>query len=215
MYDKVNSQICVYKTQKKLIEFTDKLISAGFKNYAKIHAGSGEKDGNGRKLLSRIGVRVSEYANGNTTNTADANLTVTDIDMLYQYACRGLFGRQEDTAFLSQEKIIAARTQNGRAPVTKIVFARQSKDKNSGENRRLPIICTIENGTGIPKRNGNGGIFMQKESYKKSSGLTICLSDLDFYTLIDHVKHFVDVWEIITEAKLLKQAKQAKMEEQA
>lgn len=201
MYNEnISNQIAVYKTTKRLIEFTDKLIPASVEHYAAIHA-----EGKDRKFgLSRIGIRISDYS-GATTTTATANISATDVDVLYQYACRNFFGPQSDGLYMKQQKIISAKKDaHNIAPVTTLTIQRASIIK--GEKRRLPVVCSIADGTGVCQINANHGISIQKGSYKEGQNEIICLTDSDFFSLIDKVKHFVDAWEVYTGSKLYRAA---------
>lgn len=213
MYSKnVSNQITVYKTSKRLVEFIDKLIPASPNNYAKIHAGTDETSSTGHKLLSRIGIQILDYSVKDNTTSAKANLTAEDIRIIYEYARKTAFGKLADGIFFSQEKIIAAKTEKGRAPVTKLTMSRMSKGSD-GADRRQPIVITIENGTGIPQKNANGGNSMQSHSYNKDSGVSITMTDLDFFRQIDTTYHYIETWELLTAARIYKAAEKVVEEE--
>ena len=70
--DYISNQIAVYKNSKTLVEFQDKLKSAGIHRYAHIHA-NGEIDADGRKRYSLIGILMKDYSKG----TGDKAVTVS------------------------------------------------------------------------------------------------------------------------------------------
>lgn len=70
--DYISNQIAVYKNSKTLVEFQDKLKSAGIHSYAHIHA-NGEIDADGRKRYSLIGILMKDYSKG----TGDKAVTVS------------------------------------------------------------------------------------------------------------------------------------------
>ena len=66
----ISRQITVYQTDKKLIEFLDKLKSASVEHYAHLHADS-ERTEDGRRRISCIGVTMLDYSGG----TGDSKIT--------------------------------------------------------------------------------------------------------------------------------------------
>lgn len=184
-------QIAVYKTNKGLLEFQDKLKAASYENYAKIHAESGERDNNGRKKLSRIGVLVSGMADNKLTNQVNFNLSPEEIFWLYEKSIRsGEFG-----LFLNQEKLIAAvRNPDGTSPVSKYQIGRFDKDK-SGVERKLKWFILAEQGTAIPKGTRQGGFYSQAGSYKQTEKAMISLSDFDMFSMLLKAKRYIETWE--------------------
>ena len=87
MADLVQNRVAVYKTDKKLLEFRDKLNPASYDNYAELH-GHADVDGNG-KVYSNIGVVLYDYSNGTGNNTVKVyvNVTPEDIYWLYHALC--------------------------------------------------------------------------------------------------------------------------------
>mgnify|MGYP001625568317 CR=1 FL=1 len=63
----ISRQISVYKTDKKLVEFIDKLKPAPAEYYAHIHS-FGDKDESGVKQISCIGITLQNYTNGTGKN---------------------------------------------------------------------------------------------------------------------------------------------------
>ena len=63
MNEYISRQITVYKTDKKLVEFIDKLKPAPTGYYAHIHS-FGDKDEDGVKQTSCIGITLQDYSKG-------------------------------------------------------------------------------------------------------------------------------------------------------
>lgn len=70
--NRIQNQIAIYMTNKKLCEFTDKLKSAPIEYYAHMHA-QGEEQADGIRAYSCIGVVLQDYSNG----TGDKTVRVT------------------------------------------------------------------------------------------------------------------------------------------
>ena len=73
---RIQKQISIYMTNKKLCEFNDKLKLAPVDYYAHLHA-QGEKLGDGSRQRSCIGVVLQDYSKGTGNNTirVTANLS--------------------------------------------------------------------------------------------------------------------------------------------
>ena len=80
----ISRQIAVYKTDKKLVELTDKLNPAPLELYAHIHA-HGDDNGAGQRIYSNIGVVVQDYSAGTGANTkrASANLQPDEVQFIF------------------------------------------------------------------------------------------------------------------------------------
>ena len=61
--NRIQNQIAIYMTNKKLCEFTDKLKPAPVEYYAHMHA-QGEEQSDGFRAYSCIGVVLQDYSNG-------------------------------------------------------------------------------------------------------------------------------------------------------
>lgn len=116
----ISRQITVYKTDKKLIEFIDKMKPAPTAYYAHIHS-FGDKDEDGVKQTSCIGIVLQDYSKG----TRDQNIRVTaniSPDEA-EYILLQLKNKVLDFE-LKQEKIFGEPDNNGRAKVTKLRILR-------------------------------------------------------------------------------------------
>ena len=74
--NRIQNQIAIYMTNKKLCEFTDKLKPAPVEYYAHMHA-QGEEQSDGFRAYSCIGVVLQDYSNGKGDKTVrvTANLS--------------------------------------------------------------------------------------------------------------------------------------------
>lgn len=158
--DYISNQIAVYKNSKTLVEFQDKLKSAGIHSYAHIHA-NGEIDADGRKRYSLIGILMKDYSKGTGDKavTVSANLSPEQVKFFLSRieAC------VESYSFL-EEKIFGSPDKDGYAQVTKFKLIRATKDAK-GNVRKLPWYIEVENGKGIPVQNANGGTYMKPNSF--------------------------------------------------
>jgi hypothetical protein len=121
--DYISNQIAVYKNSKTLVEFQDKLKSAGIHSYAHIHA-NGEIDADGRKRYSLIGILMKDYSKGTGDKavTVSANISPEQVKFFLSRieAC------VESYSFL-EEKIFGSPDKDGYAQVTKFKLIRPQK----------------------------------------------------------------------------------------
>ena len=199
--NRVSTQIAVYKTDKKLVEFIDKLRPASVENYAHLHATT-EEDGEGKKLYSLIGMVMQDYSNGTGDKLVRvyANLSPDDVGFLLSRLTAGF----QDVDF-SQDKIFGKPDASGQSTVTKVLIKR-AMIGTDGKPRKFPWYFCIENGTGIAAENKSGGKYIQKNSYKKQLQVFANLSDQDAYRLFNRVVQYVKAWELTTGPALIRQA---------
>mgnify|MGYP001522933127 CR=1 FL=1 len=69
--NRIQNQIAIYMTNKKLCEFTDKLKPAPVEYYAHMHA-QGEEQSDGFRAYSCIGVVLQDYSNGKGDKTVES-----------------------------------------------------------------------------------------------------------------------------------------------
>jgi len=202
MADKENNygpshQIHLYQTNKKLLEFTNKMVVADVDEYAHIHShGKGS-------IPSRIGLQLQDYSAG--TGEANvkvfANLSPSDISYLLMLMKRG-----DKEVMFSQQKIIAVKKdKDGRAPVTKLEIGRADKDRN-GNERKLKWFVKITNGSGIPMETATGGIQCKQGSFTREKEAYINLSDEDMYKALFEVDNFIRLWEMANAIPVIKAA---------
>jgi hypothetical protein len=198
--NRISTQIAVYKTDKKLVEFNDKLQPASVENYAHLHATTEEADG--KKLYSLIGMVMQDYSNGTGDKLVrvSANLSPDDIGFIL---CRLTAGFTE--VDYSQDKIFGKPDAKGLSTVTKVVIKRATVGSD-GNPRKYPWYFCVENGTGIAAENKSGGKYIQSKSYVKQQQVFANLSDLDAYRLFNRVAQYVKAWELTNGPRLIRDA---------
>lgn len=201
--DYISNQIAVYKNSKTLVEFQDKLKPAGIHNYAHIHA-AGEKDADGKKRYSLIGVLMKDYSKGTGDKavTVSANLSPEQI----RFFLSRIEAAVANYSF-SEEKIFGDPDKEGFSTVTKFRLIRATKD-SKGNDRKLPWYIEIENGKGVPLKNANGGTYMKSGSFVSSGKVYANMSDLDLYELLSRVTSYINGWESAMIPVLIKKAKE-------
>lgn len=201
--DYISNQIAVYKNSKTLVEFQDKLKPAGIHTYAHIHA-AGEKDADGKKRYSLIGVLMKDYSKGTGDKavTVSANLSPEQI----RFFLSRIEAAIANYSF-SEEKIFGDPDKEGFSTVTKFRLIRATKD-SKGNDRKLPWYIEIENGKGVPLKNANGGTYMKSGSFVSSGKVYANMSDLDLYELLSRVTSYINSWEIAIAPYLIKKAKE-------
>ena len=201
--DYISNQIAVYKNSKTLVEFQDKLKSAGIHSYAHIHA-NGEIDADGRKRYSLIGILMKDYSKGTGDKavTVSANLSPEQVKFFLSRieAC------VESYSFL-EEKIFGSPDKDGYAQVTKFKLIRATKDAK-GNVRKLPWYIEVENGKGIPVQNANGGTYMKPNSFVSTGKAYANMSDLDLYECLSRVGSYISCWEMAIAPYLIKKEKE-------
>ena len=186
---RISRQIAVYKTDKKLIEFNDKLNQAPLGIYAHIHAQS-DDDGSGKRLYSLIGLVLQDYTDKNKdTVRVSANITPDEAQYIYSKANVGV----EKFEFTS-EKIFGEKDGDGYSRVTKLRIARATVGSNN-EPRKYPWYIEVENGRGVAVKNANGGSYCKSGSYTDGIKVFLNLGDLDFFKLTNRVSSYIAVWE--------------------
>ena len=197
----VNSQIAVYKTHRKLVEFNDKLRPALLENYAHIHA-SGEKLPDGSRLRSWVGLVLQDYSSGTGQNMI--RVTADLAPGFFPYVLSRIAAGTENFAF-QEEKIFGIPDETGRSRVTKVTFRRTSVG-GGGDPRRCPWYICLENGRAFREPAPTGGFRMRAGSYVLEKKVFLDLSDYDFFQLMYHVMRFIEVWEMSTGSRLIHDA---------
>lgn len=188
-WSKVESrQIAVYKTDKALLELIDNLKPSCDRFPAHIHA-AGEKEENKERSLIRL--QMVDYANGTGEDSVKVYANISPEEAVFLYA--KVYCGVENFSF-SADKIFGKAEEEGRSIVTKLYIARYAKDK-SGKPRKYPWYVGIQNGTGVPQRNKNGGTFCQEDSYMKQKEAAVYLSDLDMFKLFCRADAWIRAFE--------------------
>ncbi|MCL2776113.1 MAG: hypothetical protein FWD71_22640 [Oscillospiraceae bacterium] len=205
----VSRQIAVYKTDKKLIEFNDKLNAAPITTYAHIHAQADDGE-DGRKIYSNIGIVLQDYSNGTGDKTVrvTANISPDEAEYIFSKVHSGI----EKFEFAS-DKIFGQPDENGYSKVTKLKIIRSTVGSD-GKPRNYPWYVECENGKGIAEKNKTGGTYCKSQSFISENKVFINLNDLDFFKLMNRVSSYIRIWESQYGASLMITGRNA-IEEQA
>ncbi len=201
--NRIQQQIAIYMTNKKLVEFNDKLKLAPVEFYAHIHA-QGEKVGDNRQR-SCVGVVLQDYSNG--TGDKTVRVTANLAPEFFAYALsRAKMG--VETFEFTEDKIFGEPDSSGMSSVTKVTIKRASVGPN-GEPRNYPWFISVENGKGVKETTQIGGIHMKKGTYKKERSVYVNINDYDFFCLMHEVQRYIGLWELSHGSKLVREGVQA------
>ena len=182
-----SNAIAVYKTDKRLIEFRDKLNSATPENYAELHG----SEFDGKKVYSNIGIVLYDYSKGTGNYTVKVYVNVSPEDIFW-LNCALSQGKSE--FLMEQTKIFGLPDENGYSQMTKLRIVREGVDK-TGAVRRYPWCISAENGLGIAQKTQIGGTFCKSGSYKCTAKAYIMLSDHDLFRLVNRAARFINLFE--------------------
>ena len=131
--NRIQNQIAIYMTNKKLCEFTDKLKPAPIEYYAHMHA-QGEEQADGIRAYSCIGVVLQDYSNGTGDKTVrvTANLSPGFFPFVLSRMQNDL-----DRFDFTEDKIFGEPDEHGLSTVTKLSVKRASVG-NDGKPRNYP-----------------------------------------------------------------------------
>ena len=200
----ISKQITVYKTNKKLIEFVDKLKPAPTGYYAHIHS-FGDKDEDGIKQTSCIGIVLQDYSKGTGDSIVRVTANISPDEA--EYILLQMKNNVSDFE-LKQEKIFGEADKSGRAKVTKLRVIR-AEVGSDGKKRTHPWYVEIGNGTGIKAKTDKGGFFIKGDSYKETGKVFININDLDFFKLMFRVSRYIEAWEKTVAPHIIMSGKQA------
>ena len=206
--NRIQTQIAIYMTNKKLCEFNDKLKAAPVEYYGHLHA-QGEKTDTGRSVRSCIGIVLQDYSNGtgNKTVRVSANLSPE----FFAYALSRVSLGVELFDFY-EEKIFGEPDANGLSMVTKVSVKRASVGQD-GKPRNYPWCVIVENGRAVKEGTQTGGIHMKKGSYQKERSVFVNINDYDFFRLMQQTTRYINAWELTMGPKRIRDAMQ-QMEQQ-
>ena len=201
--NRVQTQISIYMTNKKLCEFNDKLKVAPVEYYGHLHA-QGEKTDSGRSGRSCIGIVLQDYSNGtgNKTVRVSANLSPE----FFAYALSRVSLGVELFDFY-EEKIFGEPDANGMSMVTKVSVKRASVGQD-GKPRNYPWCVIVENGRAVKENTETGGIHMKKGSYQKDRSVFVNINDYDFFRLMQQTTRYINAWELTMCPKQIREAMQ-------
>ncbi|MBE5040778.1 hypothetical protein [Ructibacterium gallinarum] len=200
----ISWQIAKYATDKKLIEFTDKLKLPPVEFYAHVQA-NGDKTADGNAIYSNIGMKLLDYSNGTGDKTVSVEVNVSSDELMFVFE-KLRQGVEEFST--SQEKIFGKPDEKGRCKVTKLLIIRATKDK-AGKERKYPWFIQVENGTGVKVKNDKtGGTYIRANSFVADAKVYINLNDIDMFKLLSRVSSYVSVWEVTYAPRQLRAAKE-------
>ena len=206
--NRIQPQIAIYMTNKKLCEFNDKLKAAPVEYYGHLHA-QGEKVEGERSQRSCIGIVLQDYSNGtgNKTVRVSANLSPE----FFAYALSRVSLGVELFDFY-EEKIFGDPDKEGKSMVTKVSIKRASVGQD-GKPRNYPWCVIVENGHAIKEGTQTGGVHMKKGSYQKERSVFVNINDYDFFRLMQQTTRYINAWELTNGPKKIREAMQI-MEQQ-
>ena len=206
--NRIQPQIAIYMTNKKLCEFNDKLKAAPVEYYGHLHA-QGEKVEGERSQRSCIGIVLQDYSNGtgNKTVRVSANLAPE----FFAYALSRVSLGVELFEFY-EEKIFGDPDKEGKSMVTKVSIKRASVGPD-GKKRNYPWCVIVENGRAVKEGTQTGGVHMTKGSYQKERQVFVNINDYDFFRLMQQTTRYINAWELTNGPKKIREAMQI-MEQQ-
>ena len=206
--NRIQPQIAIYMTNKKLCEFNDKLKAAPVEYYGHLHA-QGEKVEGERSQRSCIGLVLQDYSNGtgNKTVRVSANLAPE----FFAYALSRVSLGVELFEFY-EEKIFGDPDKEGKSMVTKVSVKRASVGPD-GKKRNYPWCVIVENGRAVKEGTQTGGVHMKKGSYQKERQVFVNINDYDFFRLMQQTTRYINAWELTNGPKKIREAMQI-MEQQ-
>ena len=118
--NRIQNQIAIYMTNKKLCEFTDKLKPAPVEYYAHMHA-QGEELPDGFRAYSCIGVVLQDYSKGKGDKTV--RVTANLSPGFFPFALSRMQNDLDKFDF-HEEKIFGEPDEHGLSTVTKLSIKR-------------------------------------------------------------------------------------------
>ena len=206
--NRIQPQIAIYMTNKKLCEFNDKLKAAPVEYYGHLHA-QGEKVEGERSQRSCIGIVLQDYSNGTGNNTVRVSANLSPE--FFAYALSRVALGVELFEFY-EEKIFGDADKEGKSMVTKVSIKRASVGQD-GKPRNYPWCVIVENGRAIKEGTQTGGVHMKKGSYQKERSVFVNINDYDFFRLMQQTTRYINAWELTNGPKKIREAMQI-MEQQ-
>ena len=206
--NRIQPQIAIYMTNKKLCEFNDKLKAAPVEYYGHLHA-QGEKVEGERSQRSCIGIVLQDYSNGTGNNTVRVSANLSPEFFAYALSRVSLGVELFD---FYEEKIFGDPDKEGKSMVTKVSIKRASVGQD-GKPRNYPWCVIVENGRAIKEGTQTGGVHMKKGSYQKERAVFVNINDYDFFRLMQQTTRYINVWELTNGPKKIREAMQI-MEQQ-
>lgn len=200
---RIQKQIAIYMTNKKLCEFNDKLKLAPVEYYGHLHA-QGEKMGDGSRQRSCIGMVLQDYSNGTGDKTVRVSANLSPEFFAYALS-RVSIG--VDKFEYAEDKIFGKPDDQGLSMVTKVSIKRASVGAD-GKPRNYPWCIQVENGRAVKETTSLGGVHIKKGSYQKGRSVFVNINDYDFFRLMQQTSRYIEVWELTNGPKRIREAQQ-------
>lgn len=200
---RIQKQISIYMTNKKLCEFNDKLKLAPVEYYGHLHA-QGEKMSDGSRQRSCIGMVLQDYSNGTGDKTVRVSANLSPEFFAYALS-RVSIG--VDKFEYAEDKIFGNPDEKGLSMVTKVSIKRASVGAD-GKPRNYPWCIQVENGRAVKETTSLGGVHIKKGSYQKGRSVFVNINDYDFFRLMQQTSRYIEVWELTNGPKRIREAQQ-------
>ena len=198
---RIQRQISIYMTNKKLCEFNDKLKLAPVEYYAHLHA-QGEKQGDGNRQRSCIGIVLQDYSNGTGDKTVRVSANLSPEFFAYVLSRVSLGVERFE---FNEDKIFGKPDEQGMSMVTKVSIKRASVGAD-GKPRNYPWCVMVENGKAVKETTSLGGVHMKKGSYQKGRSVFVNINDYDFFRLMQQTSRYISAWELTSCPKRIREA---------
>ena len=200
----ISRQIAKYATDKKLIEFNDKMRLPPVECYAHIQA-TGDKNKDGKNVNSLIGITMLDYSKGTGNNTVSVEANITPDELMYVFS---KLNQGVERFEMTQDKIFGEPDENGQCSVTKLKIMRATVDAK-GKPRNYPWFVQIENGKAVKAKNEkNGGSYIKANTYVVGAKVFVNINDFDMFKLLSRIQSFINAWECTYSPDRIRQAKQ-------
>lgn len=200
----ISRQIAKYATDKKLIEFNDKMRLPPVECYAHIQA-TGDKNKDGKNVNSLIGITMLDYSKGTGNNTVSVEANITPDELMYVFS---KLNQGVERFEMTQDKIFGEPDENGQCSVTKLRIARANVDAK-GKTRNYPWFVQIENGKAVKAKNEkSGGSYIKANTYVAGARVFVNINDFDMFKLLSRIQSFINAWECTYSPDRIRQAKQ-------
>lgn len=200
----ISRQIAKYATDKKLIEFNDKMRLPPVECYAHIQA-TGDKNKDGKNVNSLIGITMLDYSKGTGNNTVSVEANITPDELMYVFS---KLNQCVERFEMTQDKIFGEPDENGQCSVTKLRIARANVDAK-GKTRNYPWFVQIENGKAVKAKNEkSGGSYIKANTYVVGAKVFVNINDFDMFKLLSRIQSFINAWECTYSPDRIRQAKQ-------
>ncbi|MCL2841456.1 MAG: hypothetical protein FWE05_11890 [Defluviitaleaceae bacterium] len=202
----INNEITTYKTNKKLLAFSDRMNIATAVNYANLHS-KGEKGEQGRKIYSTIGILASDFScgKGESNIRAEANISPSEARFIFvkmeSYMLHCLSGE-----IFQSSKIFGNADKQGYASMRLLKISREQAD-GDGEVKKYPWTIAVDNGSAIKASGANGSTYAKSGTFKSQRKVMVNLSDQDFYCLLAEVVAYINVWEVTFAPKVVREGR--------